>query len=643
MAIKSITIKLLSVIFSFYVVIALTLTIVHIVADYQDKKSRIIDDLADFQETFSAGITLALWELDHNQLEFLIEGALKIPAITGVKVVDKKGDILFAAGTFLADSSRLESHQLFWRKAPLIYSGSDVPVKVALGEITFYSSESVVFERVKLDIIIIVVNALIKTIALWVIFIFVTRKFLSRPLQQLTQATAKLDYDQLKHKKIIIKTQGRYELALLSDTFNELIAHLHQSILKQESAEIEKLKAEQDRVSAQSQVIETIKEAHRIKSEFLAAVSHELRTPLNGIDGSLQLLERADNSEEDKAEYLHSAKASTEYMTMMIEDILTFVEMQSGSLTVQKGHFSLSALLAFVKKDFEGKVAAKHLTLTTQRKGLPGDYVRADKLKIDKLLHLLLQNAVKYTEKGRIDLTFNLRLSEDGQSRVLELIVSDTGIGISTRQQSAIFDAFSQLDAGFTRQQGGLGIGLSISNQIVKLLNGSLHVESTLGVGSSFRGCLPVEMVEADGRFNTNIADDELLKRTPNSDLKVLVVEDNPVSQKVITAMLNKLCYQVVTANNGAEAVDFFTELPIDIVLMDCQMPVMDGYQATKLIRAMNKGKTIPIVAITANMMDKDRERCFEVGMNDCLKKPVKLQVLECALDHWLGHKNQTN
>lgn len=234
--IKSITTRLLSVVFSFYLVIAVSVTLVHIVSAYQETKSQVSDELAGFHDTFVEGVTNAVWELNQKQLESLITGALRVPTIVGAKVVDKQGNVLITGGLVKNDPDKNPA-RLFWHQGAMVYDSEEVNAKVYLGEITLYSSEKVVFERVRLGFFFIIVNAIVKTIALWIIFVLVGKKLLSQPLQKLADATTELDYVQLKSSAPVLRTQGRYELAALENSFNQLVKKLHESIVDAEKAE----------------------------------------------------------------------------------------------------------------------------------------------------------------------------------------------------------------------------------------------------------------------------------------------------------------------------------------------------------------------------------------------------------------------
>ena len=250
-----------------------------------------------------------------------------------------------------------------------------------------------------------------------------------------------------------------------------------------------------------------------------------------------------------------------------------------------------------------------------------------DRHKLAVILTKLLDNAVKFTDQGEVQLVVSV--DENTTPYQLNCIVSDTGPGIAKEQQELIFDPFMQIEGGFTRRHSGMGIGLSICRRLADSLKGTLKVHSGLGEGSRFTLSMPLEMGEPTH------------PKTPDylasSDLPILVVEDNIVNQKVVAKMLKKLGYKSLVANHGKEALDILKENTVSLVLMDLQMPVMDGFTCTSAIRTSDSDyKDIPIVAVTANVMDQDKARCTEIKMNDFLEKPLKLNVLKSCLSQYV-------
>ncbi len=394
---------------------------------------------------------------------------------------------------------------------------------------------------------------------------------------------------------------------------------------------------QEEKQELQQEALQASEQSNRLKDEFLATISHELRTPMNGVEGSLQLL-RDEPLSSNARDYLESARHSAHDMMVLIDSILGFSEVQSGKLKLDIQPFNLLE---------EIKSLDQNLKRFAQQKGLQaktsfhleshGNY-RGDIQRILLIVRNLIDNAVKFTQQGSVMLTVNeLRWNQEAQTSWLEFRVEDTGIGIPEEKFNAIFDAFRQADGSFSRQFGGLGIGLAISKRLAEAMDGTMRVESRAGQGSVFT--LQVPLIVDTAQVTSTPAD--VLSITPVAGQAaqplILVVEDNNVNQMVLKGILKKLGTRVVTAMNGQEAVEQFESETPDMILMDCQMPVMDGFEATRQIRRLERGERhTPIVAVTANAMSGDRERCLEAGMDDYMKKPVDKEAVKERICQWL-------
>ena len=390
---------------------------------------------------------------------------------------------------------------------------------------------------------------------------------------------------------------------------------------------------------------ESAESANHAKSRFLATMSHEIRTPMNGILGMAQLLLMADISDADRQDYLRAILGSGQTLLTLLNDILDLSKVEAGKVELERMVFTPVSLLGEVRYLFADQVQRKLLTLQVDWQGSAQRYV-GDVVRIRQMLSNLLSNAIKFTECGEVAIS-GRELSRDADSAMLEFSVHDTGIGVPLDKQSLLFQPFSQADSSTTRKYGGTGLGLSIVRRLAELMGGEVGVSSEVGRGARFWFSIRVALVET-GSDTRQVARDSAFAVPPVdvdiaadfSNARILVVEDNPVNRKVIEALLRKLGLTFVTVENGLEAVAAVQgSIPFDLVLMDCQMPVLDGFEATRQIRQWEQASgraRLPVVALTAGAFEEDRQHCSAVGMDDFLAKPLKVSELTAVLKKWL-------
>lgn len=370
------------------------------------------------------------------------------------------------------------------------------------------------------------------------------------------------------------------------------------------------------------------------KAEFLANMSHEIRTPMNAVIGMTELLHNSSLTSEQR-EYVETIRSSGESLLSLINDILDFSKIESGHLEFEHLPFCLGSclksaldisMLAAFKKDLDMQLIVDDEVPT---------YILGDRIRLRQILINLIANAVKFTSEGSVVISASLLKSSEA---IPELFVSvkDTGIGIPTERINRLFQVFTQVDASTNRKYGGTGLGLAICHRLITMMGGSIWVESKLGYGSNFQFKIPIELPPAS--FIPDPSDEILnpveSEKTKPDHIRILVAEDNPVNQRVVTLLLQKLGYTCTLASDGIEALELLLHNPFDILFLDIQMPKLDGIATAGRIRDNFPPENRPwIIAMTAHAMQGDREECLTAGMDDYISKPITTQSLQSAIN----------
>ena len=582
---------------------------------------------------FSTMIAPPLVLNDLASLDQHIQDFLGADNITSVKVMDKENRIV-------ANSSKAKDinfNTLQKEKGDLIYVDerifeiSSIPVELegeAIGkiEVVFELTEAytIMNSDKQLQYLLILLEIILSVLVVY---------FIVRTLTHKLEHLSIMAGDILPSSSSSSSSSKSDEVTQLYDAFNFMKKRISEN-----SKTLILAKEEAERLAS-------------IKAEFLASMSHEIRTPMNGVLGMIELLERT-KLDATQTHYAHIAHSSASSLLGLINDILDFSKVDAGKMDLEMIEFDLMQELETFVEYIGFKIEEKHLELMLDTSLLTTRYIVTDPGRLRQILGNLVANAVKFTDIGKICIDVSNQDVDESHTR-LSFNVTDTGIGIPQSSISGLFSMFTQVDSSTTRKYGGTGLGLSIVKKLCELMGGSVSVTSEVGRGSVFSFNIlvgigenksvatPVQDTEGQDAVTEN--NTTLQNIFWPSNTRILLVEDNATNQIVANGMLEMLGLRADVAANGLEAIEAIRISndiqPYTIVLMDCQMPEMDGYDATRAIRAGKAGeenKQLPIVAMTANAMQGDREKCTDAGMDDYISKPINLSILKSALIKWI-------
>ena len=645
-----------------YAVLLVTLS-VQTVSEYVHSRSLLVSKLETLVEVIGANVQAALLFDDSSSAEELLNGLASTDEIEAAYLLNQDGAKVAAyyrekKQPWAFTLEELNQPVTLFSKAKLHLYRPIILDNQFIGSIYLQSNLRELYLHLSSILFLALIAALISVVLAAALSARLQR-LLARPITELADTISDITRRQRYDRQV--QKFDNDEIGQLYDCFNDMLAQIKErdDRLQQHSEQLEitvasrthELKAAnrdlKENLSELHEAKEAALTAAKAKSAFLANMSHEIRTPMNGVLGMLDMMQDTSLSK-TQGDLLRTAYASADSLLAIINDILDFSKIEAGKMTIEHIEISVRDVVNDICTLLGGTATEKGLTLSCDiDPDLPGVLI-GDPVRLRQVLTNLIGNAVKFTETGAVRVKVNLLRCVEHSAQV-EFSVEDTGIGIARTVLPQLFDEFTQADGSTTRKFGGTGLGLTISRQLVELMGGNIRVVSTEGQGSTFSFTLDMTICQDQTRQQESTGHNGLEDGTgqqqqdittfPDS-IRVLMAEDNVVNQKVAISMLKKIGIQHIdVARDGREAVSMNSTQTYDLILMDCQMPQMSGYEATGVIRQQEREQQlppIPIIAMTANAMTEDREKCLAAGMDDYLSKPVKTQELQETLAHWL-------
>ncbi|MGK0290723.1 MAG: signal transduction histidine kinase [bacterium] len=654
--------QLLRVIFGTYLLVTFLITSIQLVISYHHVQKDISHEIQKLQKTFKHVISNSLWSFNYSLLGSILTGMKEISIVSGAKILDEKGKVIRSIGIIIdtngekAIVDEKENHiplyeegipftKILVQKFPL-YHTDQFKKKRKIGTWIVYTSSEVVFNRVKFHFILVLINIIVKTIVLWLIFLYVIRKIVGKPLNTLIQEIEKIDYNSIEPIFFQSNTSNHHnELNILESSFNSMVKRLQQSQQevfyinshleeKVEQRTKELLQSNQDLIIAKQQA----EIANQAKSLFLANISHELRTPLNAIIGFSQLIAETKKLPQEHQENIHVVVSSGEHLLSIINQVLDFSKIESGTMEVHNKQFHFPQFLQEIEKMICFRLQEKHLSFKIETGNQLPEYVFADETKLRQVIINLLDNAIKFTKEGLIWL--RVKIKSDHRPLLqpnffLYFEIEDSGIGVLPSEIDKLFQNFSQTSSGKDLDRGtGLGLGLAISSRFVELLGGQIHVDRQIQTGAKFYFQIPIETPKKTSSLAENFIKSTFAPMKQYH--RILVVDDASENRSLLQKLLSPYQFTVQEANDGLQAVKIWEEWEPHLIFMDLKMPELDGYKATQMIRKSSQKMQPIIIALTAYSFENEKKEALTVGCTDFVSKPFQFSQIHALIQKYL-------